>query len=86
MNKIASLVLVASTLLSAHQVTAQKKDSVRVIATAKVDTTKGPGKPGMPQPGSLKPYKDIITDKAITDDGIFKVHAASLTISQTTIV
>ncbi|TXH56438.1 MAG: DUF5117 domain-containing protein [Bacteroidia bacterium] len=74
MNKIASLVLVAGTLLSVHQVSAQKKDSTRVIATAKVDTTKGPSRPGMPQPGTLKPYKDVITDKAVTDDGIFKVH------------
>ena len=73
MSKIASLVLIAGTLLSVNQVTAQKKDSTRVIATAKVDTTKGPARPGMP-PTGLKPYKDVITDKAVTDDGIFKVH------------
>ena len=33
----------------------------------------GPGGPGRPATGP-RPYKEIITDKAKTDDGLFKVH------------
>ena len=37
------------------------------------DTTR-PGGPGQRQPAGVRPYKEIITDKAITKNGFFKVH------------
>ena len=37
------------------------------------DTTRRPGITSVPAPGP-RPYKDVITDKAKTDEGLFKVH------------
>jgi len=38
------------------------------------DTTARPGAAGSRTPTGPRPYKEIITDKAKTDDGLFKVH------------
>ncbi|HEX7847831.1 MAG TPA: zinc-dependent metalloprotease [Chitinophagaceae bacterium] len=40
---------------------------------ARTDSTRSPGGPGRPTTGP-RPYREIITDKAKTDDGLFKVH------------
>lgn len=42
---------------------------------ASTDTTTRPNGPGVQRPSAgPRPYKEVITDKAITDDGFFKVH------------
>ncbi len=53
-------------------INAQVKDTVK----AKVDTTavKKPEASKDKKPEKLKPYKDIITTKAVSDDGIITVH------------
>ena len=50
-----------------------------IITTAQTrpsgaDTTARPGATGTRPPTGPRPYKEIITDKAKTDDGLFKVH------------
>ena len=47
---------------------AQKKPSTPAAAPAAASAPAGPAKPG------IKPYKDVITEKAKTDKGMFKVH------------
>ncbi len=49
---------------------AQQDSTKTKSATQKADSTKLKEK----KSGVLKPYKDIITDKAVSDDGIFTVH------------
>ena len=46
----------------------QKKPSTPAAAPAAASAPAGPAKPG------IKPYKDVITEKAKTDKGMFKVH------------
>ncbi len=43
------------------------------IAQPKTDTTKGPSAGPRPSAGP-KPYKEVITNKAVTDEGLFNVH------------
>ena len=40
---------------------------------ARPDTTRKPMVPSAASKGP-KPYKEVITSKAVTDDGLFKVH------------
>ncbi|HQZ51665.1 MAG TPA: DUF5118 domain-containing protein, partial [Chitinophagaceae bacterium] len=40
---------------------------------ARPDTTRRPLTPAAPSKGP-KPYKEVISSKAVTDDGLFKVH------------
>ena len=45
------------------------------LAQVRPDTTKGPSSPGSrPSLSGPRPYSEIITNKAITDDGLFTVH------------
>jgi hypothetical protein len=49
--------------------------SFGVFAQARPDTTKGPSAVGPRAPSAgPKSYNEIITNKAITDDGLFRVH------------
>ena len=43
------------------------------IAQPKTDTTKGPSA-GPRSSAGPKPYKEVITNKAVTDEGLFNVH------------
>ncbi len=65
MNRI-SLSLVLSFLLAC----------ITAVAQPKTDTTKSPtaAPPGRPATSGPRPYKEVITDKSQTDDGLFKVH------------
>ncbi|QBO58075.1 zinc-dependent metalloprotease [Chryseobacterium salivictor] len=51
--------------------TAQVKDTV-VVKSDSSATAKA--KPGAKKPEKIKPYKEVITDKAITDLGVLSVH------------
>src|SRR5678809_825307 len=52
-------------LITIAQVRPQTSDSTR---------STGPGGPGGRPPIGVRPYKEIITDKAVTKNGFFKVH------------
>lgn len=47
-----------------------KKDSVK----AKTDTAKTKSAAEAKKPEKIKPYKDVITAKAVSDEGIITVH------------
>ena len=70
--KSGSLLLASILLLSSGDVAlAQKKKKKKgtpVAPAAPAPTAAAPAKPG------IKPYKDVITEKAKTDKGLFKVH------------
>ena len=58
-------------MLSAQTLSAQEKDS----ATAKKEpAAAGAKKEDDKKKSSIKPYKEIITDKAVSDTGVFTVH------------
>lgn len=64
-----------SLVMSLSQVYGQKKDSVKII---KVDSAK-PKKPLLTEKkdiktDKIKAYSEVITDKAISDEGVFTVH------------
>lgn len=63
---LVALIILSSCVVSKKK-TAQKTDSVAVAQTTnpKQDTTKK---------NKIKPYKEIITEKAITDIGLFTIH------------
>ncbi|MGZ8551451.1 MAG: DUF5118 domain-containing protein, partial [Chitinophagaceae bacterium] len=46
---------------------------ILAIAQPRTDTTKNPSFGSRPSSGP-KPYNEIITSKAITDEGLFNVH------------
>ncbi|MEP6746778.1 MAG: zinc-dependent metalloprotease [Bacteroidota bacterium] len=60
-------------LLMAMPVLAQDKKPVVPVVPATGSTPVIPGFPGLPKPGP-KPYKDVITDKAISKKGLFTIH------------
>lgn len=63
-----ALILLASLVFCQTQISAQIKDSV----AAKADTAKV--KKDDKKKSLLKPYKEIVTSKAISDQGVFTVH------------
>ena len=64
------LFIILSFFLFSGQISAQKTDSVKAEVKKKVDSIAKKEKPVV----KIKPYKDVITDKAITDKGVFDVH------------
>jgi hypothetical protein len=52
-------------MITVAQVRPQTGDSTR---------STGPGGPGGRPAAGVRPYKEVITDKAITKNGFFKVH------------
>lgn len=71
MKKLNLLLLAAALMLPANFVLAQN-DSVK----AKTDTAKAktPTPAAAKKPEKIKPYKDVITDKAVSDAGVLTVH------------
>ena len=67
---LTALVLAAGVQNADAQTRKKKNDPAPVPATA---TTPAPGA-GAASKSGIKPYKDVITDKATTDKGLFKVH------------
>lgn len=64
----------ALALLTGFSVEAQKpKDPPKEKNASTTAATTPPAVPAKPQTGP-KPYKDIVTDKAVTDDGLITVH------------
>ena len=47
---------------------------VRPQTTGDSTRPTGPGGPGGRPPAGVRPYREVITDKAITKNGFFKVH------------
>ncbi len=67
MLKLSRIAIIASTIFFANHIQAQvKTDSTKAGATGLPTMGRNNGGP--------KPYKEVITDKAKTDDGLFKVH------------
>ncbi|SFI25785.1 zinc-dependent metalloprotease [Halpernia frigidisoli] len=64
------LFIIFSMSLFTGQISAQKTDSVKIEVKKKVDSIAKKDKPVV----KIKPYKDVITSKAITDAGVFDVH------------
>lgn len=58
------------TLFFSAQINAQKTDSVKLQVKKKVDSIEKKDKPAV----KIKPYKDVITEKVVTDKGVFDVH------------
>jgi Met-zincin/Domain of unknown function (DUF5117)/Domain of unknown function (DUF5118) len=73
----AIVVTTGATTLIPASVFAQRRRQPQDPASAATDTSKpkGPGFPGfnLPKQGP-KPYKEVITDKAVTHQGLFTVH------------
>ena len=66
--KTFNLLFIMAALLFSPQIFSQEKDS----AAVKNDTVKT--KKDDKKKAAIKPYKEVITDKAVTDEGVFKVH------------
>lgn len=64
------LLLIAGVFLFSFRLVAQEGDTVKL----KTDTLKSKTVKTDQKSEKIKPYKEIITDKAVTDDGVFKVH------------
>ena len=65
------VILPLALLLLAGSVSAQRKQPNATVAVA--DTAKKPGLPAKPPTGP-KPYSEVITKKAVSDEGLFTVH------------
>ncbi len=61
----------AAMMLSTQTLFAQEKDSA---TTKKEPAAAGAKKEDDKKKSPIKPYKEIITDKAVSDDGVFTVH------------
>lgn len=61
----------AAMMLSTQTFNAQEKDSA---TTKKEPVAAGAKKEDDKKKSPIKPYKEIITDKAVSDDGVFTVH------------
>ena len=74
MKNFTTAIVIAASFLGQQFVIAQVKDSATVGKdTAKVTPAKPGEKPDAKKTGP-KPFKEIITAKAISDDGVFNVH------------
>ncbi|MGS0748106.1 zinc-dependent metalloprotease [Halpernia sp. GG3] len=62
--------IILSLFIFSGQISAQKTDSVKAEVKKKVDSISKKDKPVI----KIKPYKEVITAKAITDTGVFDVH------------
>lgn len=76
MQNILRLIILLTLSVGISAAQAQKKDSVKVFT--KVDTAKAK-KPAVADAkdkkiDKIKPYREVITDKAVSDDGVFTVH------------
>ena len=63
----------ALSFLASVSTFSQVKDSVKVDARAKKDTA-NVTKPKDKKPEKIQPYEKVITDKAVSDEGIITVH------------
>ena len=69
--------LMTSLLLASIATMAQRKDSLpsgQVKMPAEKSAVAGPSALGSKSSSNPKPYKDVITEKAITKKGLFTVH------------
>lgn len=64
------LFIIFSLFIFTGQISAQKTDSVKAAVKKKVDSIVKKDKPLV----KIKPYKDVISSKAVTDEGVFDVH------------
>lgn len=67
------LMLIAGVSLLSFSLFAQRRSGNPPAQAAVVDTTKKPTPPARPATGP-KPYKEVITAKAVSDEGLFTVH------------
>ncbi|MBL7751733.1 MAG: DUF5117 domain-containing protein, partial [Chitinophagaceae bacterium] len=67
------LILAAGVTLLSFSMFAQRRTGTPPAAPAVADTTKKPTPPARPATGP-KPYKEVITAKAVSDEGLFTVH------------
>ena len=65
-----ALFLLTALFIGQNTISAQEKDS----AAAKKEATAAKTDDKDKKKSAIKPYKEIITDKAISDDGVFTVH------------
>ena len=76
MQLISRLLCITAIIIGLAFGNAQVKDSAKAKVTTDTAKTKKPVVDANKnkKPEKIKPYKDVITDKAISDDGVFTVH------------
>ena len=72
MKNVLNLFCALSLMMSASAFS-QQKDSVKVDVKAKKDTV-NTAKPKDKKPEKIQPFEKVITNKAVSDEGIITVH------------